>query len=114
MDRMSDNKLAWTCPKCGSHNLRWMASVIVSASMDKYHNLSKSALRSKDVTIWGVMWDQRSITCVDCGTLLSEGLRPLDNHPDQDQFRHFCPTCEGRGYIVKNEDEQNGDAEDSR
>ena len=89
----------WCCPKCGSNNIRWMTTVMVSDTMDSYEKLSKKSFRKSSLVLWNVNWDQRTLVCADCQTLLSEGWRPVGMLPPE--FKHFCSCCDGRGYIHK-------------
>lgn len=59
---------ATACEKCGSKT-RMMGSLVVSAPSHMYGDLKKSNLRSRDVQIWGVLWDTFDFVCTNptCG-----------------------------------------------
>lgn len=55
------------CEKCGSDKLSFMAHIIISSPIRYFNKLSKKAIASKDIKIWGVDWDKVNIICGDCG-----------------------------------------------
>ena len=55
------------CPKCGSDKLRFSVSLFINAPIEKYRRLSKTALKSKDVEIWGADWPNAEFVCKKCG-----------------------------------------------
>ena len=60
------------CSKCGSTNLGFMGELTISAPIEYYHRLSKQAIRSKGIRIWGFDWGKANIICSDC--FYSSGL----------------------------------------
>jgi len=58
----------FTCPQCEGVRVWFMVDVTVKAPMRAhYGNLSKTALRSKEVTLVGVDWGKATLVCPDCG-----------------------------------------------
>lgn len=53
------------CPRCGSEG-RIMGQVCVSAPSKNMYHLPKTVFRSKDIEIWGVLWETFEFICNKC------------------------------------------------
>lgn len=65
----------FTCPRCGSENVRYSAKVFIDAPARTWHNLTKADYRSREVKLMGTVWDQALVYCADCGYVLYTGER---------------------------------------
>ena len=54
------------CEKCGSSNIRVGVDVFMVIPPEYVHNLSKQAVRHKDVRLSSASWDKACIVCMDC------------------------------------------------
>lgn len=60
-------KLKIKCVKCGSENLKFSVNLSIYAPIKFIRKLSKRALRSKDIKLWGADWENLTIYCSACG-----------------------------------------------
>ncbi len=61
-----DFKNLQTCKKCGSSNILVIAEVTISMPVNNFHNLTKKAISSRGVRLWGVDWEKASFVCGNC------------------------------------------------
>ncbi len=63
---------AIVCPNCQSKDLSFSVNLFIHAPVKYYLGLSKSALRSKEVTLQGADWLNSRMWCNNCGHSTSD------------------------------------------
>lgn len=57
----------YKCPRCEKPILRMSGIVYIDSSWDLFMNITKTALRRKDIKVMYAFWDRTVMLCRECG-----------------------------------------------